>query len=82
MADVHRWCVSYPLLWWQFISGDFLCPDGVNFIDYSFFADHWQDTNCGDANDCDRTDLDFSDNVDEGDLKIFCDNWLGYAGPD
>lgn len=80
--DVWRMClegVSYPLLWWHFARGDFLCPDGANFVDYSFFANHWRDTDCG-VNDCDRTDLDFSDAVDWKDLKIFCDYWLEGAG--
>jgi len=39
-------------------------------------ADRWQDTNCADSNECDRTDLDFSGSIDMGDLKIFCDRWL------
>ena len=77
--DIWRMCidgVDYPKLWWEFVTGDFVCPDGVNFIDYSHLAGHWQDSNCGDANDCDRTDVDFSGTVDWGDLKIFCDHWL------
>ncbi|MDH4239817.1 MAG: hypothetical protein OEW48_09660 [Phycisphaerae bacterium] len=36
--------------------------------------------NCGVANDCEGTDLDFSDKVDEADLKIFCDYWLEGKG--
>lgn len=48
----------------------------VDLVDYSYFADHWLDTNCADSNDCNGTDLDFSGTVDWGDLKIFCDHWL------
>ncbi|MHC4657833.1 MAG: GLUG motif-containing protein [Planctomycetota bacterium] len=42
--EIWRMCVdgvSYPLLSWQFGTGDFVCPDGVNFVDYAFFANHW-----------------------------------------
>ena len=82
--DIWRMCVdgvSYPLLWWQFSTGDFVCSDGVDFIDYSFLASHWRDINCAQSNNCDRTDLDFSDTVDWADLKIFCDHWLEGAAP-
>ena len=67
---------NYPRLVWQIPAADFLCPDGMNFVDYSFFAENWADENCSGSNDCDRTDLDFSDKVDWADLKIFCDHWL------
>jgi hypothetical protein len=69
--------MSYPKLsWWQPAKGDFLCPDGVNFVDYSFFASHWQEDNCGASNDCDGRDLDLLGTVDIKDLGIFVDNWL------
>ncbi len=82
--DIWRMCIDgvhYPKLWWEFVTGDFACPDGLDFIDYSVLANHWRDTNCSSSNDCDRTDLDFSDVVDWADLKIFCDYWLEGAGP-
>jgi hypothetical protein len=81
--DIWRMCIDgvhYPMLWWEFVTVDFTCPDGVDFVDYSFFAGHWQDVNCGDANECDRTDLDFSKMVDWKDLKIFCQHWLEGTG--
>jgi hypothetical protein len=69
--------MSYPKLnWWQPILGDFLCPDGVDFFDYSFFTSHWQEDNCGASNNCDGTDLDLLGKVDIKDLRIFVDNWL------
>ena len=77
--DIWRMCVdglNYPMLWWEFIDGDFVCPDGVNFIDYSFFAGHWRDDNCAGSNDCEGTDLDQSGAIDINDLKILGDNWL------
>ena len=77
-VDIWDICeeMNYPKFFWQIPPGDFLCPDGVSLIDYSFFTARWKHTNCGDANDCDGVDLDFSDAVDESDLKIFLDHWL------
>jgi len=68
--------MNYPRFIWQITPVDYLCPDGVNFIDYSFFAGHWMDVNCPDSNDCNGCDLDFSYMVDANDLNIFCDHWL------
>ncbi len=77
--EIWRLCVkgtAYPMLEWQFILGDFVCPDGVDFVDYAFFAQHWLDTNCADSNDCQRTDFNESGTVDLNDLSMFVDNWL------
>lgn len=77
--DIWRLCVDgvkYPLLWWQFSRADFICPDGVNFVDYSFFAERWLNTDCANNNYCDGTDFDFSDTVDMTDLETFCSHWL------
>ncbi|UCD28638.1 MAG: hypothetical protein JSV03_16405 [Planctomycetota bacterium] len=67
---------NYPKFAWQIPPGDFLCPDGVNFFDYSFFAAQWAEDNCGASNDCDGRDLDLLGTVDIKDLRIFADNWL------
>lgn len=68
---------NYPKLVWQIPMGDFLCPDGVNLIDYYFFAGHWTDDNCNAGNDyCEGTDLDMLGTVDMNDFGIFVDNWL------
>ncbi|HUW19150.1 MAG TPA: hypothetical protein VMW16_07605 [Sedimentisphaerales bacterium] len=77
--DTWRMCVdgvSYPLLSWEFTKGDLLCPDGVDLVDYSYLADRWQDSNCGNSNDCDRADVDLSGVVDWADVRIFCQHWL------
>jgi len=77
--EIWRLCedgVSYPKLSWEFPTGDFVCADGVDMADFAFFADYWQFTNCGSSNNCNGVDLDFSDTVDDRDLKIFCDRWL------
>ena len=71
--------VDYPKHVWPLVN--FVGWYEVDFLDYAFFANHWKDTNCGLANDCDGADLDFSDAVDWADLKIFCDHWLEGAGP-
>jgi len=68
---------SYPRLQWQSLVADFVCPDGVNFIDYSFFSEVWLADTCGVGNDfCDGRDLDESGLIDEEDLKILCGYWL------
>lgn len=55
---------------------DYLCPKGVDFIDYSFFADYWMEMDCSVMNDCNGTDLDFSETVDIYDLCLFSNYWL------
>jgi hypothetical protein len=69
--DIWAICqgTNYPRLVWQIAAADFLCPDGVNFIDYAYFGDVW---NTSDPN----ADLDLSGLVDPNDLKIFCGHWL------
>lgn len=76
--DVWHICeaMNYPRLRWSIPAADSICPDGVNFVDYSFFVGRWLDTNCATNNDCDGTDFDSSETVDMEDLKVFCDYWL------
>jgi hypothetical protein len=79
IEDIWDVCegTNYPKFIWQTpLLGDFLCPDGVDFVDYSFFAAHWAEDNCSASNDCDGTDLDLLETVDINDLRIFVDNWL------
>jgi hypothetical protein len=68
--------MNYPVLLWQIPDGDFLCPDGVNFIDFAFFAQHWLRNNCNDIDYCRGTDLDKSGSVGVSDLAVFAENWL------
>jgi hypothetical protein len=77
--DIWRLCedlVHYPRLAWEFPSFDFVCPDGVDFFDYSIFTSHWGQGYCGLSNNCDGTDLDLLGTVDIYDLRILVDNWL------
>ena len=68
--------MNYPRLLWSIPAADLACPDGVNFVDYSFFAQRWLNTDCASNDNCDGTDFDFSGTVDIADLEIFCKNWL------
>jgi hypothetical protein len=77
--DIWRMCmdgITYPKLACEFVQGDFLCPDGVDFLDFAFFAGHWLLTNCGLSNNCNGADFDISGTVNSNDLKIFADQWL------
>jgi hypothetical protein len=76
--DVWHICetMNYPRLRWAIPAADFVCPEGVDFVDYSFFAAQWMNTNCAASNNCDGTDLDSSGTVDLADLKVFCSYWL------
>ena len=68
---------NYPVLQWQIPVTDFRCPDGVDFIDFAFFASHWNFNNCNASNYyCEGTDLDQSGIVDFLDLEVLADNWL------
>ena len=82
-SDYWRMCVDgvdYPRLSWQSLDGDLACPDGVNFVDFAYFAERWQTTGCNSSNNfCGGADMDFSGEVDIDDLEIFTANWLsGY----
>ena len=69
--------MNSPVFIWQLPVGDFVCPDGVDFIDFAFFAARWGQNNCSQGNSyCEGTDLDSSGAVDTYDLEIFCENWL------
>jgi len=68
---------NYPRLRWQIPAGDFLCPYGVDFVDFAVLASAWQ----SEPNEpnwlpgCDIAQP--KDNfIDELDLANFCENWL------
>lgn len=69
--------VDYPKFVWKLVN--FTGWYDVDLADFAFFADRWMDTNCGDAGDCDGTDIDFSGTVDARDLGILCGYWLAGA---
>jgi hypothetical protein len=68
---------NYPKFVWQELLGDFVCPDGVSLVDYSYFAVAWYaGPNDGDWDpNCDISEP--NDNfIDEWDLKVFGENYL------
>jgi len=79
-VDIWDICegTNYPKLTWQVpMTGDFLCPDGVDMADFSFFAAYWGRNDCEPANGyCDGADTDQDGDVDWLDLKNLVDNWL------
>lgn len=69
--------IGYPVFLWQIPPGDLVCPDGVNFVDFAWFALDWRRRDCGAVNgDCSGADLDKSGAVDCRDLAILAENWL------
>ncbi len=69
--------MNYPILLWQIPIGDFRCPDGVNMIDFAWFAQRWRQNNCTPANSfCSGMDLNQSGSVNFFDLAVFADHWL------
>ncbi|MHC4157509.1 MAG: GLUG motif-containing protein [Planctomycetota bacterium] len=69
---------NYPKFVWQIPVGDFVCPDGITFIDFSVLGQAWL-SEPGQLNwdpNCDISEP--NDNViDELDMMVFTDNWLG-----
>ncbi|UCE50219.1 MAG: hypothetical protein JSW47_08650 [Phycisphaerales bacterium] len=69
--------MNYPVLLWQIQVTDYLCPDGVDFIDFAYFAARWHRQGCTPANgNCEGTDADGSGTVDFLDLEIFAKRWM------
>ena len=76
--EAWRMCVDvveYPKLWWEFPAGDFVCGDGVDFIDFAVLADTWNFA-IGEDGYNDKCDLADDGIIDFADLAIFTDHWL------
>jgi hypothetical protein len=68
---------NYPRLRWQMPAADLVCPDGVNFVDFAYFAARWPTTSCDSSNNfCGGADMDTSGTVDIFDLAEFAEYWL------
>jgi len=81
--DIWSICegTNYPRLRRLIPACDFVCPDGIDKDDFSFFLSHWLDSNCDLSNNyCDGTDLNKSGTVDNEDLEIFIANWQASIG--
>ncbi len=63
-------------LWYAAIPGDFDLSNNIDLIDFSTFAQHWQQTDCNVPVFCGRADVDQSGDVDWPDLSILAQNWL------
>ena len=77
--DIWRMCVDgveYPKFWWEFATGDFVCGDGVDIVDFAVLADTWN-LSTGQSGYNYKYDLADDGVIDFADLAIFCDNWLG-----
>jgi len=69
--------INYPVLVWQIPRGDLRCPDGVDLIDFVWFAKNWRHSDCARLNGfCDWADIDGSGAVGYPDLVIFAQTWL------
>ena len=68
---------NYPKLVWSIPAGDFICPDGVNMLDFAILGEAWM-SGVGDLNwdpACDISEP--NDNFIDGlDLDVFTDNYL------
>ncbi len=78
---VQTWTIceglNYPVLLQQIPETDFLCPDGVDFIDFAYFAERWHRQGCTPANgNCEGVDVDGSGTVDFIDFQIFANRWM------
>ncbi len=69
---------NYPKLAWEIpMTVEYLCPDGIDLLDYAFLAARWKLDDCDGGNDyCDRADVDKDGDVDGNDLRELIDNWL------
>ncbi len=79
---VNTWAIcettSYPRLKWQIpLVGDFICPEGINFLDFTVLSLAWGSEQ-GDGNWNAICDISEPNNnvIDELDLEVFAENWL------
>jgi len=72
--DIWTICegTNYPKFVWQIPAADFVCPDGVNFIDYAFFAEHWLQSIYG---GCGGVELTGDGKVNWVDFAVFAGYW-------
>jgi len=69
--------MNYPILLWQIPATDYRCPDGVDYIDFAFFAQRWHRQGCSPGNgNCEGADVDGSGTVDFSDFEIFAAHWM------
>ena len=67
---------NYPRLKWAIPAVDFACPYGVDFSDYSYWADWWGGSCDAENEYCGGCDFDQSGIVDVADFAVLCGRWL------
>jgi hypothetical protein len=74
--DIWKMCCGrpiYPKLAWEpLLAGDFVDPEGVDFRDLAFLAEHWLETT---PLPCGSPDLNFDARVDMKDLALLAQSW-------
>jgi hypothetical protein len=72
--DIWHICetTNYPKLLWQLPLADMVCPDGIDFADYSFLAEHWLQTDYG---NCNGYELTGDGKVDLAEFAIIANHW-------
>ncbi len=75
LVETWRVCdgLSYPKLLWQLLTGDFVCPDGVDMRDFAVLAGQWQ---------LEKLAADVAPNGGDGivnflDWAVFANTWPG-----
>jgi len=72
--DVWDICegTNYPKFVWQILPADLICPDGVDFIDYSYLANRWQ---------LEKLEQDYNSDgrVNFNDWALLADDWDGQS---
>jgi hypothetical protein len=63
---------NYPKLIWQLPLADIVCPDGVDFADYSYLASYWLQTDYG---NCNGYELTGDGKVDLAEFAIIANYW-------
>lgn len=58
------------------LPGDIEAGQGVDYLDFCYFAQRWGRTDCASTNGCEGADLDGLGEVDIVDLRIMADYWL------
>jgi hypothetical protein len=77
--DIWKICegTNYPRLLWSIPAADFVCPDGVDFVDFAILANAWlsDPTQVNWDGGCDIAEPP-DDIIDILDLEIFAQYWL------
>jgi len=79
--NIWRMCVDgidYPKLSWQFLPGDFACPDSVEINDLMYMLEYWLDDDCPGTPGCSIADINADNEINLKDFTHLAANWLAY----